>query len=282
MNDERYEILMTEYLNGDISPERETELKAYLEQNEDGKTELFDLKVLNDQLGQVQVPEPSEQMSVNFYTMLEEHKQAEQTKSSLSQKLKNWWATINYRRLAYGMAYGLVGMLIGGLGMYYLNTPPGSSPETIASKNGKSSELAVIQKKLDKMEEDQKLMISSLLEKKSASERLRAVNLTSNLSEVDNKVIGALLKTLNTDPNVNVRLTTVEALSQFTGEPKVRTGLIKSIAKQESPLVQIALVDIMIELQEKGSVGALKDLLKKQGLNEAVKGKVQQGIQVLL
>ena len=102
------------------------------------------------------------------------------------------------------------------------------------------------------------------------------------MSGVGPRVVGALLKTLNTDPNVNVRLTTVEALSQFTGYPEVRTGLIKSIAKQESPLVQIALVDIMIELQEKGSVGALKDLLKKQGLNDAVKGKVQQGIQVLL
>ena len=151
MNDERYEILMTEYLNGDITPEREVELKTYLEQNEDGKTELFDLKVLNDQLGQVQVPEPGGQMSVNFYTMLEEHKQTEQAKSSLSEKFRNWWAAINYRRLAYNVAYGVVGILIGGLGMNYLNSSPTASPENIATKNTKSSELAVIQKKLDKM-----------------------------------------------------------------------------------------------------------------------------------
>lgn len=280
MNTERYQILMTEYLNGDISPEQEAELKAYLEQNEEGKKELFDLKVLNDQLAQVQVPEPSSQMSANFYSMLEEHKQAENAKSSIGASLKTWWAKLNYRRLGYNLSYAVVGILVGAVGMYYLNQP--AQPiEKIANKQDKNA-LAVIQKKLNKMEEDQKRLISSLLEEKSASERLRAVNLTSNISEVDTKITKALLKTLNTDPNVNVRLTTVEALAQFATRPEVRTGLIKSIAKQESPLVQIALIDVMIELQEKGSVKALKDLLKKQDLNEAVKGKVQQGIQVLL
>lgn len=280
MNTERYQILMTEYLNGDISPEQEAELKAYLEQNEEGKKELFDLKVLNDQLAQVQVPEPSAQMSASFYSMLEEHKQAESAKSSIGSSLKTWWAKLNYRRLGYNLSYAVVGILVGAVGMYYLNQP--AQPiEKIANNQDKNA-LAVIQKKLNKMEEDQKRLISSLLEEKSASERLRAVNLTSNISEVDTKITKALLKTLNTDPNVNVRLTTVEALAQFATRPEVRTGLIKSIAKQESPLVQIALIDVMIELQEKGSVKALKDLLKKQDLNEAVKGKVQQGIQVLL
>ena len=280
MNTERYQILMTEYLNGDISPEQEAELKAYLEQNEEGKKELFDLKVLNDQLAQVQVPEPSAQMSANFYTMLEEHKQAETTKSSIGASLKTWWAKLNYRRLGYNLSYAVVGILVGAVGMHYLNQPA-QPTENTGNKQDKNA-LAVIQKKLNKMEEDQKRLISSLLEEKSASERLRAVNLTSNISEVDTKITKALLKTLNTDPNVNVRLTTVEALAQFAARPEVRTGLIKSIAKQESPLVQIALIDVMIELQEKGSVKALKDLLKKQDLNEAVKGKAQQGIQVLL
>lgn len=283
MNEERYQILMTEYLNGDITPEREAELKAYLEQNEEGKSELFELKVLNDQMGQVQVPEPSEQMSVNFYAMLEEHKQAEKSSVTLSTKLKNWWASLNYRSLAYNLAYGLIGILIGGMGMYFLNdTSTNSNKGNLTIKKKDGDQLADIKKQLARLEAANKEVMLTLIKEKSASERLRAVNLTSNLSDVDSRIIDALLSTLNTDPNVNVRLTTVEALSQFTKHPKVRTGLIKSIAKQDSPLVQIALVDIMIELQEKSSLNALKDLLKKQDLNEAVKGKVEQGIQVLL
>ncbi|EAY30665.1 HEAT repeat domain-containing protein [Microscilla marina] len=279
MKKEHYQILMTEYLNGDIQPEQEAELKAYLEQNEMGKNELFELKVLNDQLEQVQVPEPSAQMSANFYSMLEAHKQDQKNSDSLGAMLKNWWTHLNYRRFAYNLSYSIAGILVGALGMYYFSQSP-HRPQ--GKENENVGSLAVIQKKLNKMEEDQKRLISSLLEKKSASERLRAVNLTSNISVVDNKITKALLKILNSDPNVNVRLTTVETLAQFAARPEVRTGLIKSIAKQESPLVQIALIDVMIELQEKSSVKALKNLLKKQDLNEAVKGKVEQGIQVLL
>ncbi|OJJ18371.1 hypothetical protein BKI52_26085 [marine bacterium AO1-C] len=253
-----------------------------MEQNEDGKSELFELKVLNDQLGQVEVPEPSEQMSVNFYAMLEEHKQTEKASARFSTRLKTWWAALNHRRMAYNLAYGLVGILIGGLGMYMMQdtSTKGNKNLVISKKN--EEQLADIKKQLARLETANKEVMLTLIKEKSASERLRAVNLTSNLSDVDNRIIDALLTTLNTDSNVNVRLTTVEALSQFTTHPKVRTGLIKSIAKQESPLVQIALVDIMIDLQEKRSVKALKELLKKEDLNEAVKGKVEQGIQVLM
>ena len=282
MNKERYQILMTEYLNGDITPEHEAELKAYLEQKEEGKSELFELKVLNDQLGQVPIPEPSEQMSVNFYAMLEEHKQAEKTALKWSNRLKNWWASLNYRRLAYNLSYGLMGILIGGLGMYSLQGTGSKDNKNVVITKKNDEQWADVKKQLARLEAANKEVMLTLIKEKSASERLRAVNLTSNLSDVDNRIIDALLTTLNTDSNVNVRLTTVEALSQFTKHPKVRTGLIKSIAQQDSPLVQIALVDIMIDLQEKRSVKALQDLLKKQDLNEAVKGRVKQGIQVLL
>ena len=178
MNEERYQILMTEYLNGDITPEREAELKAYLEQDEEGKSELFELKVLNDQMGQVQVPEPSEQMSTNFYAMLEEHKQAEKSSLNLSTKLKNWWVALNYRRLAYNLAYGFIGILIGGLGMYFLNDTSNSGNKenlTIKKKNG--DQLADIKKQLARLEAANKEVMLTLIKEKSASERLRAVNL---------------------------------------------------------------------------------------------------------
>ncbi len=282
MNEERYQILMTEYLNGDITPEHEAELKAYLEQKEEGKSELFELKILNDQLGQVPIPEPSEQISVNFYAMLEEHKQAEKTSLKWSNRLKNWWASLNYKRLAYNLSYGLIGILIGGLGMYLLQGTGSKDNKNVVITKKNDEQWADVKKQLARLEAANKEVMLTLIKEKSASERLRAVNLTSNLSDVDSRIIDALLTTLNTDSNVNVRLTTVEALSQFTKHPKVRTGLIKAIAQQDSPLVQIALVDIMIDLQEKRSVKALQDLLKKQDLNEAVKGRVKQGIQVLL
>jgi len=55
------------------------------------------------------------------------------------------------------------------------------------------------------------VMLLSLLNDPSASQRIRAVSYTDEFSSVDLKVIGALFTTLNGDPNVNVRLATLES-----------------------------------------------------------------------
>ncbi len=68
-------------------------------------------------------------------------------------------------------------------------------------------------------------------------------------------------------PNVNVRLTTLEALTHFARDPVVREGLIQSILQQESPLVQAALADVMLKLQEKRAIQPFKKLLQQKDLN---------------
>ncbi|MCK4465719.1 MAG: HEAT repeat domain-containing protein, partial [Bacteroidales bacterium] len=98
----------------------------------------------------------------------------------------------------------------------------------------------------------------------------------------DIKVIMALLNTLDRDPNINVRLGSLDALVEYVGNPVVREGLINSITKQDSPLVQVALADIMIALQEKRSVPELKKLLEKRDLNETAKERLEQSIKILL
>jgi hypothetical protein len=78
-------------------------------------------------------------------------------------------------------------------------------------------------------------MLLTMLEQPSATDRLKAVTYTDELDEVDDKVIDALLQTLNNDPNVNVRLVTVEALHKLASHPKVRQGLIQSITRRNLP-----------------------------------------------
>jgi len=95
-------------------------------------------------------------------------------------------------------------------------------------------------------------------------------------------VIGALFTTLNGDPNVNVRLATLDALVKLADEPKVREGLVRCIDLQESPLMQSAIADAMVKLQEKSSVMSLKKLLGKKGLNQMVKTNIEKSIQKLI
>ena len=46
-------------------------------------------------------------------------------------------------------------------------------------------------------------------------------------------------------------------------------------------MVQVALADVMVKLQEKRSMKAFRELLKKEGLNDLVKNKIEQTINYL-
>ena len=71
---------------------------------------------------------------------------------------------------------------------------------------------------------------------------------------------------------------TLEALTHYTENPLVREGLVQSILQQESPLVQAALADVMLRLQEKKAIKPLKKLLQQKGLNEMVKTRIEETI----
>ena len=135
---------------------------------------------------------------------------------------------------------------------------------------------------MNEIKEMRETMTLTLLQQPKATERLKAVSFTSEIENPDIKVIMALLNTLDRDPNINVRLGSLDALVEYVGNPVVREGLINSITKQDSPLVQVALADIMIALQEKRSVPELKKLLEKRDLNETAKERLEQSIKTLI
>ncbi|HET6256425.1 MAG TPA: HEAT repeat domain-containing protein [Puia sp.] len=141
--------------------------------------------------------------------------------------------------------------------------------------SAESKQLEALTAQVHEMRE---LMMLSLLQNPSASERIRAVSYTSEIRHVNPNIAAALLATLNNDPNVNVRLTTLEALTHFVRDPVVREGLIQSILQQDSPLVQAALADVMLKLQEKRAIVPFKKLLQQKDLNGMVRTKIEQTI----
>jgi hypothetical protein len=130
----------------------------------------------------------------------------------------------------------------------------------------------------EQLREMRQMMMLSLLQNPSASERMRAASYASDSRTISPDILAALLTTLNNDPNVNVRLTTLDALTRYARNAAVREGLIQSILQQDSPLMQAALADVMLKLQEKRAVPLFKKLLEDKGLNEMVRSKIEQVI----
>ncbi len=92
-----------------------------------------------------------------------------------------------------------------------------------------------------------RLVTLSLLEQDSASERLKGVSYGRRTGPSDERVLAAMLEAVAHDPNVNVRLAAIDALTGVAGRPRVQRTLVESFPRQESPLVQIALVDLLVE-----------------------------------
>ena len=122
----------------------------------------------------------------------------------------------------------------------------------------------------------------SLLSQPSASDRLQGISYSTAVHNPNVKTLAALVNTLNNDPNPNVRLAAVEALYLFRNQPGVKESLLDSLAVQSSPLVQVALIDLLVEIREQRAAEALKALIKNAKLDPDVKKLAEQGIKQLI
>lgn len=260
MNDEKYAALIADYLKGTLNADEKKRVDELLA---NGSIDLIDFKSneqIYEELSHLSTPEPSQALNENFYAMLENEVNAQQKPSFAS-----WFKETSDRistlltvpRMAYSLSLLIIGGFIGGL------------------FQDKSEEIAQLSSEIQQMRE---VVMITMLDQPSATDRLKAVNISNELEDVDMEVITALLSTLNTDENVNVRQQAIDALLQWGDKPEVRSGLINSISNQTSPLVLIALADAMVELQEKRSKEKFEQLLEDNEYAPAIKEKLETTI----
>jgi hypothetical protein len=262
MNDcEEYRERLADWHMGRLDAAAAAGLERHLNNCADCREALAATAFVLDSINNLQAPEPPANMKVDFRAMLDDFK-AKEKKPVFRDRV---WSWLLQPRLP--LAYGLIILLCIG-GAYLLGR---------SNKQGHE-----IQELHAGVQEQKQTMMLAMLDNPLASERIKAVSYTNDLKKVDDKVIDALFTTLNNDPNVNVRLSALEALAALGNHPEVRTGLIKSISTQDSPVIQLAIADVMLKLQEKGSISPFKQLLKQRGLDENVRDKVKQTITKLI
>ncbi|WP_435353523.1 HEAT repeat domain-containing protein [Emticicia sp. SJ17W-69] len=272
LENNEWEAKFIELMQNKLSEQERSEIEEKISSSVEINAEFNSTKELWEQLGKLHTPLPSSDVKTRFYSMLDTYKnEVEAKEESVFSNLLAHLNTLFTYKPAYNWAYALILVTFAGLAGFFIGKPDN---QIVASQNE-------VKKFSSEMQEMKQMMMLSMLENPTATERLKAVSYTQELTNVDDQVIDALLTTLNFDPNENVRLVTLEALIQLADNPKVREGLVQSLLKQESPLMQVALADAMVKLQEKRSVKQFKQMLQKENLNNAVKGKIEKTIQVL-
>jgi hypothetical protein len=171
-------------------------------------------------------------------------------------------------------------VLVIGIGIGWFARPGGSASGggRPAPDAGAASEIAAMRSEMHDLRE----MVSlSLMQQQSASERIKGVTWTGQLDRPSGEIVSALLEALMHDPNVNVRLATIDALERFASRDDVRRGTIDAVQRQASPLVQIALIDFMVKTNERESAPTLRRLAMDPQVNDAVRARAAWGLQQL-
>ena len=71
----------------------------------------------------------------------------------------------------------------------------------------------------------------------------------------------------------------MDALRRFGSRETVRKGVVDALPQQESPLVQIAMVDFILETAGPEARGVLQRLAEDMMLNQAVRARAARGLQ---
>lgn len=145
-----------------------------------------------------------------------------------------------------------------------------------------NTQVAMIPDTVPPVQEIKKVLAFEYMPKTSASERIQAVNQSSELAQADRDITQLLINTLNFDANVNVRLAACQALARFENEPDVRDGLIQSLKIQTDPNVQITLIEVLVTMKEKRAVEEMKRLAQNRQLLDAVRLRAEEGVNRLI
>lgn len=135
-----------------------------------------------------------------------------------------------------------------------------------------SEDIAAMRSQLSNMRQ---LVVLSMLQQQSASERLQGVSYSQSEARLDPQVLAALLHTLRYDSSVDVRLAALQALGSHAGQPQVRRDVSDALQAQQSPLVQVALIDQLLEWRDPDSAQRLRDFQQSPNLNPIVRERAE-------
>jgi hypothetical protein len=263
MTFEEIRLLIPQYLSGQLTPAEEDTFKAQLNASPELRVELEELRSLWDELGSLPEEWPSEALRAGFYEKL----------SAIGKERGRvydggyvWWKS----GLQGLVRQAAIVIIIFAAGLYVGHKNPGAPAP------------AQDVKRLDaEVQSLRQTVALSLLERQSATSRLEGISWSNRVTRPDSNLIAALLNTLNHDSNINVRLSALDAVEKFSGDVSVDKALIDSLPQQDSPLVQIALIDALVHMRDGAASGQLRKLSGDSEANAAVRQRAQWGLQKL-
>lgn len=267
MTSEEMRALIPQYLGGRLTPEERVLFEAQLDANSELRQEKEELQLLWEDLGALSDEQPSAALRARFYRKLDEMNSGQRRPSTAGFA---WWKP----GLAGLVRQAVVAVALFACGVYVGHERLGRG----ATTTGSTDEVKRLGTEVQSLRQTVAL---SLLERQSATSRLEGISWGNRVEHPDSDLVGALVTVLEHDPNINVRLSALDALGKFTDEAGVRQAMVQAIPLQDSPLVQIALIDALVHMRDHGAAKELRKLSGNTEINAAVRQRAQWGLQKL-
>ena len=258
---------IADYVTENLDAESRSRIERHVPDCAACREEVDQVKTLWASLGTIPASDPGPELRRHVEGILQAYEQGMHHPSpSLSQGMNVWmtWWWPRQPALQLGLA---IALLISGviLGNQFGRSVNSQTNVEIGDLRAEVAEL-------------RQTIALSFMQHESASDRLQGLSWSYQLRQPGGEVLTALLDTLMHDSNVNVRLATVDALRQFGEQPVVRRGVLEAISRQESPMVQISLIDLLVDLREKESAGTLRQLSRDPSINAAVRERAETAL----
>jgi len=269
MNCDLARLILPEYLSQTLGEEQELAFSAHLTACDACRAETERLGSLWRGLALLPdtMPEPGANVRDRFYESLAafRHGMESAPKHGFKEKLAALWP----RQTAWQMGISFALLVLGvGVGLSIRPEKHEVQPD-VAQLRGEVSNM-------------RQMVALSLMQQQSAGERLRGVSWAYRVESSDTEVLSALLSTVNNDASVNVRMAAVDALHAFGASPVTRMAIVQSIPKQTSPLVQIALIELLVDLKVTDAAPELKRLTSDSTVDTSVRERAKWALGKLI
>ena len=267
MKCEQIAELLPDYLREGLKAEQKGTVERHLE----GCAECSEVAGLWKKLALIPDEQPSAEGRARFEAMLEAYqtgRRGEEAEFRPTVKGPSFWNAWQWLRSPVGAVAWSIALVALGT---YLGMQLGSGKSNAQDLQAMHTELTSMRQ----------MVALSMLQQQSASQRLEGVTWTRREGQLDPQVLAALMHTLRYDTSVDVRLAALDALSRHAGQPQVKNTVMDALQEQQSPLVQVALIDQLVEWRDVEAAPRLEKLRQTPNLNPTVRQRADWAISKL-
>lgn len=207
-------------------------------------------------LGEFPDDEPSSRLRQGFYSKLEQA-----SRPSLLDRLRELLGFSNNGGWLTATACVLLGLGAG---------------QILDRSANDSSRLAALERNVTMLNRN---LILDRLENETASKRLRGVMDAAYVAGNDSEIADALLRRATDDRVSSIRSAAIRALGEQINSPTVGTQLMGMLQQTESPLVQMALVDLVLRNGTDTQINELRELAMKGQIHPDIASHVRNSLE---